>query len=115
MVNEAEKYKEEDENQRERIVAKNGLESYAFNVKNTLDETNAKEILSADNINLVRSKCDDTLKWLDANEEEDKDTFKEQQKHLENIVQPVMMKLHKSNGTKHTYGNTQEPTVEEVD
>merc|ERR1712032_1548873 len=37
MVNEAEKYKAEDEKQRERISAKNGLESYCFNMKSTMD------------------------------------------------------------------------------
>ena len=38
MVNEAEKYKADDEVQRERVQAKNSLESYAFNMKQTLDD-----------------------------------------------------------------------------
>merc|ERR1712198_268090 len=116
MVNEAEKYKEEDEKQRERVAAKNGLESYAFNVKSALDE--AKDKLSADEINLAKSKCDEALKWLDENESADKYTFQERQKQLENDVKPIMTKLHQSDGTKHNNiprNQAQEPTVEEVD
>lgn len=36
MVNEAEKYRSEDEQQKERISAKNALESYCFNMKSTV-------------------------------------------------------------------------------
>merc|ERR1712198_745983 len=99
MVNEAEKYKEEDDKQRERIAAKNGLESYAFNVKSALDD--AKDKLSVDDINLVRSKCDEVLQWIDNNDSADKETFKSKQKELESAVQPIMMKLHQGNESKH--------------
>merc|ERR1712004_938698 len=43
MVNDAEKFKADDEKQKERIAAKNGLESYCFNMKSTMDD----EILKA--------------------------------------------------------------------
>merc|ERR1712198_814806 len=108
--------KEDDEKQRERIAAKNGLESYAFNVKSALDD--AKEKLSADEINLAKSKCDEALKWLDENESADKNTFQERQKQLENDVKPIMTKLHQGNETKHNdipSHQAQEPTIEEVD
>merc|ERR1711894_651579 len=42
MVSDAEQYKAEDEKQKERISAKNSLESYCFNMKSTLDEKNLK-------------------------------------------------------------------------
>merc|ERR1711923_101302 len=38
MVNDAERFKDEDDKQKERITAKNGLESYIFNLKSTLDQ-----------------------------------------------------------------------------
>merc|ERR1719494_186174 len=100
MVNEAEKYKEEDDKQREKIAAKNGLESYVFNVKNTLDDANAKEKLSDDDRNLVRSKCDETLRWLDANENADLDAFREQQSQIETSIRPIMVKLHQGKKDK---------------
>merc|ERR1719188_986021 len=65
MVNEAEKYKEEDDKQKERIGAKNGLESYAFNVKNTLDDEKLKDKLSEDDKKTILDKAKETLDWLD--------------------------------------------------
>jgi len=43
MVQEAEKYKVEDEEHKKRIDAKNSLENYAFNMRNTIrdDKVNA--------------------------------------------------------------------------
>merc|ERR1712046_40164 len=46
MVNDAEKYKAEDEQQKERIQAKNELESYCFNVKKTIEEEKVKDKIS---------------------------------------------------------------------
>uniref|UniRef100_A0A672JYN7 Heat shock cognate 71 kDa protein n=1 Tax=Sinocyclocheilus grahami TaxID=75366 RepID=A0A672JYN7_SINGR len=43
MVQEAEKYKAEDDVQREKVAAKNGLESYAFNMKSTVEDEKLKE------------------------------------------------------------------------
>merc|ERR1719228_3119074 len=37
MVSDAEKFKAEDDKQKERISAKNGLESYCFNIKSTIE------------------------------------------------------------------------------
>merc|ERR1719435_20843 len=47
MVNDAEKFKDDDEKQKERISAKNGLESYCFNMKTTIDDEKQKERISA--------------------------------------------------------------------
>jgi L1 cell adhesion molecule like protein len=38
MVEEAEKFRNEDEAQRDRVAAKNGLESYCFNIKQTMED-----------------------------------------------------------------------------
>merc|ERR1712077_171070 len=50
MVNDAEKYKAEDEQQKDRISAKNGLESYIFNLKSSLDNDQVKEKLTTEEI-----------------------------------------------------------------
>lgn len=44
MVKEAEQYKQDDDKQRDRISAKNGLESYAFNMKSTVEDEKLKVI-----------------------------------------------------------------------
>merc|ERR1719397_181384 len=68
MVNDAEKFKAEDDKQKERISAKNGLESYCFNMKTTLDDEKVKDKISEDDKKAISDKCDEAIKWLDANQ-----------------------------------------------
>ena len=46
MVSEAEKYKADDEKQKDRVGAKNSLESYAFNMKQTIEDEKLKDKIS---------------------------------------------------------------------
>merc|ERR1712050_614532 len=68
MFNDADKFKAEDEKQKERISTKNGLESYSFNMKSSMDDENLKEKISEDEKRAISSKCDEALKWLDGNQ-----------------------------------------------
>ncbi|KAJ3104047.1 70-kilodalton heat shock protein [Phlyctochytrium planicorne] len=98
MINEAEKYKAEDEKAAERIQAKNGLESYAYNLRNTVqDEKVAGKFEGGDKAKL-NSAIDETIKWLDANQEAEKEEFEHKQKELEGIANPIMMKLYGQGG-----------------
>jgi len=68
MVNDAEKFRADDEKQKERISAKNGLESYCFNMKTTIDDEKVKDKISEDDRKAINDKCDEAIKWLDANQ-----------------------------------------------
>ena len=57
MVNDAEKYKGEDEKQKNRIAAKNGLESYAFQMKSTVDDEKLKDKISEGDKKTIADKC----------------------------------------------------------
>jgi L1 cell adhesion molecule like protein len=57
MVNDAEKYKGEDEKQKNRISAKNGLESYSFHMKSTVEDEKLKDKISADDKKTITDKC----------------------------------------------------------
>lgn len=98
MVNEAEKYKAEDEKQRERVQAKNSLESYCFNMKSTIDEEKVKSAISDSDMKLITDKCDDCIKWLDANQTAEKDEYEDKQKELEQIFNPIIQKLYSGAG-----------------
>nr|ALL42052.1 heat shock protein 70-2 [Antheraea pernyi] len=119
MLAEAERYKEEDDRQRERVAARNNLESYVFNVKQALDEAGDK--LSEQDKDAARRECEDALKWLDNNILAEKDEYEYRLKELQRICSPVMSKMHGA-GTTPTGGcqqqrssNNSGPTVEEVD
>merc|ERR1719282_2258233 len=67
MVNDAEKFKDEDNKQKDRISAKNGLESYCFNMKTTIEDEKVADKISEDDKKKITEKCDEAIKWLDAN------------------------------------------------
>merc|ERR1712000_781140 len=67
MVNEAEAFKDEDDKQKERIAAKNGLESFIFNMKSSIDQAEVKSKLSEEELRSTQAKLEETLKWLDSN------------------------------------------------
>merc|ERR1712211_16887 len=82
MVNDAEKFKAEDEVQKERIAAKNGLESYCFNMKSTMEDENLKTKISEEEKKTIITKCDEALKWLESNQLGEVDEFQDKQKEL---------------------------------
>ncbi|VDM39102.1 unnamed protein product [Toxocara canis] len=98
MVQEAEKYKADDDAQKERVAAKNALESYAFNMKQTIDDEKLKDKISADDRKKIESKCDEIIKWLDHNQTAEKDEFEHMQKELEGVCNPIITKLYQSAG-----------------
>jgi len=98
MVNEAEKYKAEDEKQKERISAKNGLESYAFSMKSTIEDDKVKDKVPESDREAVISKCKEVIDWLDKNQTAEKDEFEYQQKELEKVCNPIIQKLYAAGG-----------------
>lgn len=98
MVNEAEKYRSEDEKQKETIAAKNALESYCFNMKATLDEENLKTKISESERSTILEKCNDTIKWLDANQLAEKEEYEHRQKELESVCNPIITKMYQGAG-----------------
>eukprot|EP00794_Sanderia_malayensis_P002996 gene2996-3454_t len=116
MVRDAEKYKDEDEKQRQRIQAKNELENYVFGLKGTLDDKSVASKLSDSDKQMVTARCKEALDWLDSNQSAEKEEFEFQKKELERALQPIMMKLHHSGGGQDEGAQSKRgPTVEEVD
>merc|ERR1712243_201773 len=94
MVNDAEKYKAEDDKQREKVQAKDSLESYCFNMKSTMDEEKVKTAISDSEKKTITDKCDECIKWLDNNQTAEKDEYEDKQKELEQIFNPIIQKLY---------------------
>lgn len=68
MVKNAEQYKEEDEKQRDRVTAKNSLESYSFNMKSSVEDEKLKDKISDEDRQKVLDKCNEVIRWLDSNQ-----------------------------------------------
>ncbi|XP_035391796.1 heat shock cognate 71 kDa protein isoform X2 [Electrophorus electricus] len=98
MVQEAEKYKAEDDVQRDKVSAKNGLESYAFNMKSTVEDEKLKGKISDEDKQKILDKCNEVISWLDKNQTAEREEYEHQQKELEKICNPIITKLYQSAG-----------------
>merc|ERR1712227_651140 len=98
MVAEAEKFKAEDEANKSKIEAKNGLENYCFTMRNTLQEEKLQDKFEGDDKDKIEKAVQETLDWLDKNQLAEKDEFEAKQKELEGVVNPIMMKVYQAAG-----------------
>jgi len=98
MVNEANKFKEEDNMVKERVDARNGLESYAYSVQGTLDDDNIKSKVSESEMSELRNKVEEVLSWIDDNYEASKEEIDTQRKSLEDIYNPVVTRAYQQDG-----------------
>jgi len=96
MVREAEEFADEDKKVKERIDSRNGLESFLYNLKNTLEDEEkgvAGKVDPKEKEELV-SLIDETLDWLDENGDAEAEEYKEKQKEVEKVSNPIMRKVY---------------------
>ncbi|XP_004365716.2 heat shock protein 70 [Capsaspora owczarzaki ATCC 30864] len=131
MVAEADKYKAQDEAQRERVAGKNALESYCFNMKQAVDDDNLSKKLSDEDKKTVTEKVEEAMKWLEANQLAEKEEFEHRLKELEKACSPIIAKAYQGGaapggmpgaeggwqgpGAGATADPAAGPTIEEVD
>merc|ERR1711966_486174 len=98
MVQEAEKYKAEDEEHKKKVESKNQLENYAYNMRNTItDEKVAGKIDESDK-KKIEEAIDGAITWLDGNQTAEIDEFEDKLKELEGLCNPVMSKMYQGGG-----------------
>ncbi|KAK9879203.1 hypothetical protein WA026_004051 [Henosepilachna vigintioctopunctata] len=134
MVADAEKYKEEDEKQRQKITARNQLEAYVFQLKQAVCDCGDK--LSDEDKATIERESQNCLQWLDSNTLAEKEEYEDKQKQLTSICSPIMTKLYSGGASNSNhfsggqggmpgtcgqqagagnFGGRQGPTIEEVD
>eukprot|EP00276_Gloeochaete_wittrockiana_P001658 CAMPEP_0184671348 /NCGR_PEP_ID=MMETSP0308-20130426/85442_1 /TAXON_ID=38269 /ORGANISM="Gloeochaete witrockiana, Strain SAG 46.84" /LENGTH=657 /DNA_ID=CAMNT_0027118449 /DNA_START=169 /DNA_END=2142 /DNA_ORIENTATION=+ len=94
MVSDAEKYKADDEQARERIEAKNALENYAYSLRNSIKDDKLASKLTADDKKTLEVAIDKAVEWLDHNADADKEEYESKQKELESTAAPIMARLY---------------------
>tara|TARA_Y100000389_G_scaffold35886_1_gene30491 strand:+ start:1341 stop:3269 length:1929 start_codon:yes stop_codon:yes gene_type:complete len=92
MIKEAEKYKADDEAQKERIESKNALENYLYNTRNTIDKPEVK-LEEADKTTIL-NEINEKIKWLDDNQSASKDEYDSIMKEVEDKVKPIISKMY---------------------
>ena len=99
MVQEAEKFKDEDNKIKARIEAKNGLENYCFQMKNTLNDEKLKDKFTEDDKKVIEDAHKEGLQFIEsAGESATADEFNKKLKDLEGKFNPIMMRVYQAAG-----------------
>ncbi len=94
MVQDAEKYKAEDEEVKKKVDAKNGLENYAYNMKNTIRDEKIAGQLNPSDKQAIEQAVESTIQWLDQNQLAEVEEFEHKQKELEGICNPIIARMY---------------------
>ncbi|KAF8777841.1 Heat shock protein 70 B2 like protein [Argiope bruennichi] len=129
MLNEAKQYEKEDQEQKEKVAARNNLENYVYSVKQAAESAPEDKLSSSDKAK-VKESCDSVIQWLDNNTLAEKDEIEHKLKEIQSELSPFMMKMHQAGGGFNQAGsgccgqeagcgccnnNKSGPTIEEVD
>ncbi|XP_045812928.1 heat shock 70 kDa protein [Trifolium pratense] len=130
MVKDAERYKAEDEEVKKKVEAKNSLENYAYNMRNTIKDEKIAGKLSSDDKGKIEKAVEEAIHWLEANQLAEVDEFEDKQKELEGICNPIIAKMYQGGaggdmpmgddmpgggGASNGAGSGAGPKIEEVD
>ncbi|BAT76163.1 heat shock 70 kDa protein [Vigna umbellata] len=94
MVKDAERYKAEDEEVKKKVDAKNSLENYAYNMRNTIKDEKIGGKLAADDKQKIEKAVEDAIQWLEGNQLAEVDELEDKQKELEGICNPIIAKMY---------------------
>ena len=125
MLQEAEKFKKEDMERKECVEAKNELENFCFNMRNTMDKDEVQ--LSPDLKEKVKTCVDENLAWMDQNPTATKEEYKKKLEEMMNVTNPIIQEMYRGAAGAGGAGGAggggggpnehvpSEPRVEEVD
>lgn len=99
MVKEAEEFADADKNTREIVDAKNALEGYAYNMRNTIeDKEKLGGKISDEDKETISEAVKEALEWLDDNKEASKEDYAQKLKDLEGKCNPIVSKVYQQSG-----------------
>jgi heat shock protein 1/8 len=117
LVEEAAKHEAEDKARFAKVEAKNQLEGYLYNARNSLQEEKVKEKLGSE-AETALTDIEEGIAWLDSHQDSEKEEYEEYQKKMEEKIRPVLMKLYQDAAKDFKPDSTETPSgpsVEEVD
>ncbi|PRQ46097.1 putative Heat shock protein 70 family [Rosa chinensis] len=98
MVQDAERYKAEDEEVKKKVDAKNSLENYAYNMRNTIKDDKIAGKLDPSDKQRIEKAVEEAIQWLEGNQLAEVDELEDKQKELEGICNPIIAKMYQGAG-----------------
>jgi L1 cell adhesion molecule like protein len=96
MVKDAERFAEQDKQHTETVAARNGLESYSYNMRNAMNQAEGK--IPEEDKKTIEDAVKAAIDWLEANQNAEKADFEAKQKEVEAICNPIMAKMYQGAG-----------------
>ena len=121
MVQEAASAAEDDKRAMERVEAKNELEGYLYNARNSFRDEKVKQKLDTQTVEKAEEMLKEHIEWLETHPDETAETYKGRYKAAEEEIRPLLMKMYGAtdfsgaNGGEDADAQAQGPKVEEVD
>jgi len=112
MVKEAEKFREEDEAQRKVVESRNELERYAYSVRQSLERDDLKDKFSEEEKAKLQEAVDATFKWFEENPSASAEDTEAKQKELEQVVNPIMVRVYQEAGASGEPSDMPEPPTD---
>ena len=99
MINDAQKFAEQDKIVKEKVDAKNSLDNYIHSMRNTInDKEKLSEKLSSSEKDTIKDALNQQQEWLDKNQDANKEEFEEHLKTLEGVCNPIISKFYQQQG-----------------
>jgi heat shock protein 5 len=95
MVKEAEDFAEQDNAEKAKVQARNDLEAYLYNLKNSVNDA-LKDKLQGDDKTSLTEAVEGALIWLEDNPAAEKDDYDKKQKEVEEIANPILKRAYES-------------------
>lgn len=124
MVEEAEKFKDDDEKNRKVVTKRNELENYCYQLRDSLSKEELKDKFSSEDKETLTKAVDDLQGKLDSNFNSTLEELESWESELKTVAEPIMTKLYQqaqqNPNSDMPQAQTQSqnefnPTVEEVD
>merc|ERR1712228_1028331 len=114
----------EDDANKNRVEAKNGLENYCYSMQNSIMSGDMKDRIPSDKKKELEDMIKETIDWLDANQTAEKEEYEEKRKELESMALPILQSMGGEGGGMKGMGGMGSgagdegaggPTIEEID
>ena len=107
MVAEAEKFKEQDEENKGRIEGKNNMENYLYQTKNSISENSQ---LPKESVSSMTEILDEGLKWLESNQNETKQVYEDKLKEITEKFKSLLPEEHNVPGAENIDPSSFDPS-----
>ncbi|XP_010674036.1 luminal-binding protein 5 [Beta vulgaris subsp. vulgaris] len=115
MVREAEEFAEEDKKMREKVDARNKLETYVYSMRSTIDDKDKlADKIDSDDKEKIEAALKDALEWLDDNQNAEKEDYEEKMKEVEAVCNPVIKQAYEKSGGKAADDSEEEESHDEL-